>query len=177
MNSNIWKISFTELVNVVKFVTTYGLAFRGSEEKIVSQTDWKFFRKTECTSYYDTSLADHLEKYGDLGSGETSYASKVIYEELIHLKQVFSFIVKEMKDRKYFSISVDSTPGVSNTCQLTVIAHSLLCPWSRIQLTIRELQSKNSTPAYKGIQTRIKKHRKYADYCPCAAHLLNLVGE
>ena len=73
-------------------------------------------------------LADHLEKYGNLGSGETSYVSKVIYEELIHLKQVFSFIVKEMKDRKYFSISVDSTPGVSNTCQLTVIAHSLLCP-------------------------------------------------
>ena len=147
------------------------------KKKIVSQTDWKFFRKTECTSYYDTSLADHLEKYGDLGSGETSYVSKVIYEELIHLKQVFSFIVKEMKDRKYFSISVDSMPDVSNTRQLTVIAHSLLCPWSRIQLTIRELQSKNSTPAYKGIQTRIKKHRKYADYCPCAAHLLNLVGE
>ena len=138
----------------------------------------KIFRKN-CISHYDTSLADHVEKHGNLGLGETSYISKVIYKELIHLmgKEVFSFIVKEMKDRKFFSISVDSTPDVGNTHQLTVIAHSLLCPWSRIQFTIRELQSKNSCPTYKGIQAGIKKYCKYADYCPCAAHLLNLVRE
>ena len=27
------------------------------------------------------------------------------------------------------------------------------------------------------MQAEIKKHYKYADYCPCAAHLLNLDGE
>ena len=35
--------------------------------------------------------------------------------------KVFSFIVKEMKGRKYFSLIVDSTADVSHTDQLTVI--------------------------------------------------------
>ena len=38
-------------------------------------------------------------------------------------KEVFTFIIKEMKDRKYFSISAYSTPNVSHTYQLTVIVY------------------------------------------------------
>ena len=41
-------------------------------------------------------------------------------------KGVFSFIIKEMKDKKYFSISIDSTPDVSHTDQLTVIVRYVL---------------------------------------------------
>ena len=41
-------------------------------------------------------------------------------------KQVFSFIVKEMKYRKYFSISVESTADVSHTDQLTVTVRCAL---------------------------------------------------
>ena len=41
-------------------------------------------------------------------------------------KEVFSFIAKQMKDRKYFSMSVDSTPDVSHTDQLTVIVRGVL---------------------------------------------------
>ena len=34
----------------------------------------------------------------------------------------------------------------------------------------------NMSGTYKGMQAEIKKtQRKYAGYCPCAAHLLNLV--
>lgn len=36
-------------------------------------------------------------------------------------KEVFSFTVKEMKLRKYFSISVDSTTDASHIDQLIVI--------------------------------------------------------
>ena len=36
-------------------------------------------------------------------------------------KETSSLIVKERKDRKYFSISVDSAPDVSHAEQLTVI--------------------------------------------------------
>ena len=81
------------------------------------------------TLQYDPFLAENFVKYGNLGSGNTSYLSKTIYKELIHLmgKEVFSFIVIEMKDRKYFSLSVDSTPDVSHTDQLPVYS-SLLCP-------------------------------------------------
>ena len=38
-------------------------------------------------------------------------------------KEVFTFIIKEMKDRKYFSSSAYSTPNLSHTYQLTVIVY------------------------------------------------------
>ena len=101
------------MVNVIKFLATRGLAFRSSEEKIVSQTNGDFLGIIELTSQYDAFLAENLVKYGTLGSGNTSYLFKTIYKEfIIHfmVKEVFSFTVKEMKDRKYFSLSVDSTP-------------------------------------------------------------------
>ena len=41
-------------------------------------------------------------------------------------KEVFSFIAKQMKDRKYFSMSVDSTPDVSHTDQSTVMVRDVL---------------------------------------------------
>ena len=68
-------------------------------------------------------MAEHLVKFGNLGSGKTFHLSRTIYEELTHLigKEVSSFAVKEMKLRKYVSISVDSTPDVSHTDQLIVI--------------------------------------------------------
>lgn len=68
-------------------------------------------------------MAEHLVKFGNLGSEKTSHLSRTIYEELAHLigKEVSSFTVKEMKLRKYVSISVDSTPDVSHTDQSIVI--------------------------------------------------------
>ena len=35
----------------------------------------------------------------------------------------------------------------------------------------------NMSDSYKEMQAEIKKHYKYADYCPCAINLLNLAGE
>ena len=81
----------------------------------------KLFRNIELKSQYDSFLAECLVKYGNAGSGKTSYLSKTIYEELIYLtgKEAFSFIVKELRGRKYFSISVDPTHHVSHLDHLT----------------------------------------------------------
>ena len=192
------------VVNVVKFLATRSLALRGSEEKIGSHTKGSFLGITELISQYDPSLAEHLVKYGNLGSGKTSYLSKTIYEELIHLmrKEVFSFIIKKMKDRIYFSISVDSTPDVSHTDHLTVTVRYVLDsgPIERFlkfppltsykgkdmaDLVLEVLNktnidvincrghsynnASNMSGTYKGMQVEIKKHCKYAGYCPCAA--------
>ena len=116
------------VVHVVKFLATCGLAFRGSEEKIGSPINENVLGIIELISQYDPFLAEHLVKYRNLRSGKTSYLSKTIFEELIHLtgKEFFSFLIKEMKDRKYFSLSVDSTPDVSHTDQLTVMVRYVL---------------------------------------------------
>ena len=61
------------VVRFVKLLTTRGLAFKGSEKKFSSQTDGKFLGIIELISQYDLFLAEHLVKYGNLGSGKTSY--------------------------------------------------------------------------------------------------------
>ena len=47
------------------------LAFRNSKEKIVSQTDGNFLGIIELISQYDSFLAEHLVKYGNLDPGKT----------------------------------------------------------------------------------------------------------
>ena len=50
------------VVNIVKFLAIRGLAFRGSEEKIDSQTNGNFLGIIELISQYDPFLAEHLVK-------------------------------------------------------------------------------------------------------------------
>ena len=50
------------VVNIVKFLAIRGLAFRGSEEKIDSQTNENFLGIIELISQYDPFLAEHLVK-------------------------------------------------------------------------------------------------------------------
>ena len=103
---NYMKNDLHRVVNIVKFLATCGLAFRGREEIIGSQANRNFLGIIELISQYDPFLTEHLVKYGNLDSGKTSYLFKTIYKELVHLmgKEVFSFIIKEMKNRKCFSI-------------------------------------------------------------------------
>ena len=76
---------FHRVVYVVKFLATRSFAFRGSEEKIGSHTNGNFLGTFELISQYDPFLAEHLVKYGNLGSGKTCCLSKTIYEDIIHV--------------------------------------------------------------------------------------------
>lgn len=69
----------------------------------------------EFLAEFDPFLSEHIRHYGKIGSGNTSYLSSQTYGEFIQImaKQITKQIVEEVKFSKYFSISVDSTPGVS----------------------------------------------------------------
>ena len=56
------------VVNVVKFLSNRGLAFRSSHEKIGLQINGNVLGIIELTSQYN--LAAHLVKYGNLDSGK-----------------------------------------------------------------------------------------------------------
>ena len=59
----------------------------------------------ELLSKYDQFLARHLDKYGNKGSGSTSYLSHSICDELIIIMadKVMQAIVAEVQESKYFS--------------------------------------------------------------------------
>uniref|UniRef100_H3AGD6 Uncharacterized protein n=1 Tax=Latimeria chalumnae TaxID=7897 RepID=H3AGD6_LATCH len=60
--------------------------------------------------------------------GHASYLSSTICEEFIALlgEKVFEHIVKELTEAKYFSVSVDSTPDISNLDQLKCVVRYVL---------------------------------------------------
>ena len=64
------------------------------------------------SSFFDPILEEHIRKFGNKGSGSTSYISKTIYEEFIQLlaQKVSAIIVQEIKSPKLYAIMVDSTP-------------------------------------------------------------------
>ena len=72
---------------------------------------------------FDPFLSEHVENYGNVGTGKTNYLSKTVCDELVALmaKKVLQSISKEVKNSKYFGLSVDSTPDISHKDQLCII--------------------------------------------------------
>lgn len=77
-------------------------------------------------SEFDPFLKEHIERCGNAGRGKPSYLSSNTCLEFIELMgmQVLSEIIRRIKEEKYFSMSIDSTPDVLHTDQLTFI---MLC--------------------------------------------------
>ncbi|GFR08181.1 zinc finger MYM-type protein 1 [Trichonephila clavata] len=111
------------MVSVIKFLASRGLAFRGDNEILGSQHNGNYLGILELIAEYDAFLNSHLAKYGNEGKGKQSFLSATICEELIEIlgNKVLKYIVNEIIEAKYFSISVDSPPDISHTDQLTVV--------------------------------------------------------
>ena len=151
-------------------------------------------------------LANHGKRY-------TSYLSKTICEEVVKKilgKAAEDIIVSELKQAKYFSISLDSTPDIGHTDQLcfTVryvkptgplerflaflpmeghtaqqIFDTLVQYTSEKGINLADCRGQsydnasNMTWKYNGVQEFVKeKFGDVAEYVPCFAHSLNLVG-
>ena len=116
-----WKEVLRRVVSVVTFLVTRGLALRGSNEVFRSEHNGNYLGCLELLSEYDPFLAQHIEKYGNRGRGNPSYLSSTICEEFVLLmaEEVRQVIINEIASAKYYSFSVDSTPDISHTDQLT----------------------------------------------------------
>jgi len=123
-----WKNVLRRVVAVIKFLAQRGMPFRGDDELIGSVHNGNFLGLMELLAQFDPFLENHLKEYGNAGRGIPSYISSTIVEELIQLMadKVRATILSELKEAKYFSVSVDSTPDLSHVDQLTVIVRYLL---------------------------------------------------
>lgn len=82
----------------------------------------------ELISKHNPLLKEHIKKYGNAGSGVTSYLSHSIATELSEIlaMKVLNLIITELKVAKYYSISVDSTVDRSHTDQLTFVVRYVI---------------------------------------------------
>lgn len=72
---------------------------------------------------HDPFLSEHIARYGNSGSGLTTYLSSTVCEELITVmgESVSSKIVEQVKLSKYYSLIIDSSPDITHTDQLSFI--------------------------------------------------------
>ena len=88
-----------------------------------SEHNGNFMMCLELIAEYDPFLSAHISRYGNPGSGRTSYLSPVICDDLIKImgEKVVSKIVEEVQLCKYYSVIVDSSPDITHNDQLTFI--------------------------------------------------------
>lgn len=118
-----WRKLLERIVTVIIFLCERGLPLRGKNEIVGSKSNGNFLGILEVLASYDAFLSEHIKKYANKGKGHTSYLSSTTCEELITLMgdKLLDTIIEELKASKFYSISVDSTPDVSLSDQLTFI--------------------------------------------------------
>ena len=116
-----WREVLRRVVSTIKFLTSRGLALRGGNEIFGSSDNGNFLGCLEYLAEYDPFIAVHIGKHENAGRGTPSYLSSTIYEEIITLMadKIRKVIADELKTAKYFSFTVDSTPDITHTDQLT----------------------------------------------------------
>jgi hypothetical protein len=118
-----WRSLLKRIVSVIKFVSSRGPAFRGSNQTLGSPQNGNYLGALELLSEYDAFFTKHLQTHGNKGKGKTSYLSANICEEFVELlaKSVLEFMVAELKQAKYYSTILDSTLDISDVDQLTFV--------------------------------------------------------
>ncbi|XP_004212877.3 zinc finger MYM-type protein 1-like [Hydra vulgaris] len=178
------------VVSVIKFLAERGLAFRGHTEILGSSSNGNFLGILELIAQFDPFLSSYIDNHGGKGKDSVSYLSSTICDELIDVmgKQVMKTILSEIRGAKFYSISVDSTPDISHVDRLMKghgaedLFNSLYSFLEEAKLDIKYCRGQsydnasNVAGKYSGLQARIREKNPLAEYVPCFAHSLNLVG-
>jgi hypothetical protein len=111
------------IIAVIKLLASRGLPLTGDNQTIGSVRNGNHLGIMKLLSQFDPFLCEHIKKYGTAGKGITSYFSVTICEEFRELmgSKVLAAIVIKIQKAKCFSISVDSTPDVTQIDQLTFV--------------------------------------------------------
>ena len=131
-----WGRVLSRVVEVVKFLGERGLALRGDSHIIGNSDNGNFLGIMELIGKFDPFLADHIARFGNQGSGYPSYLSHATMEEIVSIlgNELRENIVASIKESKYYSIIVDSTPDVAHVDQLTLVVryieHGKVC-WQK----------------------------------------------
>lgn len=121
---NYWRQLLKRILSVIRFLTSRGLPFRGDNEQFGNSHNGNYLGALELLAEYDPFLKSHIEQKANKGKGSVSYLSSTIADEFIAIiaEEARMIIVNAIRQSKYFSLIVDSTPDISHIDQLTVCA-------------------------------------------------------
>ena len=127
-----WKSILTRILDVTMFLGERALAFRGSTQRVGNIHNGNFLGILELISHYDPILREHLSNVQNSQEKgkrlQAHYLSDTSQNEFISLcaKSLRYRILDQLRDSKYFSIIVDSTPDSSHKEQTTFILRYLM---------------------------------------------------
>ena len=89
----------------------------------ITDATCNFLGIMELFGKFDPFLADHIARFGNQGSGYPSYLSYATMVETVSIlgNELRENIVAPIKESKYYSIIVDSTPDVAHVDELTLV--------------------------------------------------------
>ena len=77
----------------------------------------------EVIAGYDDLLSNHLQEHANHGRGHIKYLSHHVIEEIIQIMgyTILKEMITRLKQSKYYSVSVDSTPDAAHVDQVTLV--------------------------------------------------------
>ncbi|XP_045466771.1 uncharacterized protein LOC123675455 [Harmonia axyridis] len=117
---NKWRHILKVIIDAILHCIKNNDALRGTSEIIGHPNCGRLLNTIELISHYDNVIKTHIETHN---KGKLSYFSSGIQNELIGLAatKVRRHIIKDIKDAKYFSISIDCTTDVAHREQMVQI--------------------------------------------------------
>lgn len=121
-----WHNLFERLIDIINFLASHNLAFRGHRESLKigddSGNSGNFIDLFKLISKYDPTLREHMKRINDKQLAH-HYLSHDIQNELITLmsKTITDEVIRRVKEAKYYSILLDCTIDYSRVEQMSVI--------------------------------------------------------
>lgn len=175
--SQYWSEVLKRVVAVFKFTSERGLAFRGDDQQFGSPQNGNYLGCLELISQFDPFLRKHIVQFSIAGKGTPSCLSSTVCEELIDPIFIVRYVSEEGSTEECFLkfLPISSHTGES-------LFNSVISVLTEMNINIENCcgqcfeNGTNMSGVYKGVQSHIRQVNPLAEWVPCVAHTLSLVG-
>lgn len=121
-----WCQIATQMISVVQFLAGQCSAFRRSSNKLYEKNNGNFLKAIKMIGKFDDIMADHIkraQKSIALENHMPHYLGNRFQNEIISIlaTQIQNYILKSIKEAKYFSVILDCIPDAGHVEQITLV--------------------------------------------------------